>query len=122
MSSSGTNVIQTIETDLKNAGDWLYNTVVGTTLAVWNIVKIAFEVATNQQAQVIIDVFNKLQADAIAGKDISQIETDLLNVATADELAILQEAGSEIIQGFIAFMQANQKLQAAKAAKAAKGG
>lgn len=118
MSATGTQssgLLQTIETDLKAGENWLETTVEGTALAIWNIVKVAFLLATSEQAQVIMDVFARLQADVTAGKSLDDIETDLLNTATADEKVILEQAGSQIIQGFVAFLKASNSAAPATA-------
>ena len=113
-------LIGTIETDLSNAGDWLEQEALAGGEALWGVLKIAFELITSAQARVLIDVFSRIESDNLAGKSLEQIETDVLQTASADELAILQQAGSEIIQGILAFLQANQvaaKMQAKLAAK-----
>jgi hypothetical protein len=117
--TDATDLITTIETDLEAAGNWLETEALGGATALWNVLKVAFILVTSEQAQVIIDVFNKVQSDASAGKSLEQIETDMLQVASAEELVILQQAGSQIIQGIVAFIQASNVASAKLAAKAA---
>ena len=117
MSNSGfSGLLDTIENDLEEAGNWLTNEALAGGVALWNVLKIAFLLVTSRQAQVILDVYARVQADETAGKSLEQIEQDVLQAATADELAVLKDAGSVIIQGILAFIQANQAAQAAKAA------
>lgn len=111
-------LIDAIESDLEAAGDWLKREALDGGIALWNIVKIAFMLVTSRQAQVILDVYARVQADESAGKSLEQIEQDVLQTATEEELAILKDAGSLIIQGILAFIQANRSAQAARAAKA----
>ena len=110
-------LIDTIESDLTSAGNWLETEAVGGATALWNVLKVAFILVTSEQAQVIIDVFNKVSTDEAAGKSLEDIETDMLNTASAAELVILQQAGSQIVQGLLAFIQASQS----PAAVAARG-
>jgi len=118
MSDSGIPaLLQTIESDLEAAGNWLKNEALAGGVALWNVLKIAFLLVTSRQAQVIMDVYARVQADETAGKSLEQMEMDILQRATADELAILKDAGSVIIQGLLAFIQANQRAQAARAAE-----
>lgn len=117
MSNSGfSGLLDTIETDLEAAGNWLTSEALAGGVALWNVLKIAFVLVTSRQAQVILDVYARVQADETAGKSLEQIEQDVLQTATADELAILKDAGSVIIQGILAFIQANQAAEAAQAA------
>lgn len=110
------DIIAVIKSDLAAAGDWLHNEALAGAEALWAVVKIAFMLVTSRQAQVIMDVYARLQADEAAGKSLEQMEMDLLQTATADELLILKDAGSIIIQGILAFIQANKMAQAAKKA------
>jgi len=102
-----TSLITTIETDLTAGENWLKDELVTTATGVWEILKVVFEALTVQQAQVILDVLGKVQTDATAGKSLEEIETDMLNTATADEAALLKAAGSQLIQGLIALVQAS---------------
>lgn len=118
MSNSGfSGLLDAIETDLQAAGNWLTSEALGGGIALWNVLKIAFLLVTSKQAQVIMDVYARVQADETAGKSLEEMEMDILQTATADELAILKDAGSVIIQGLLAFIQANQKAQVARAAE-----
>lgn len=110
------DLLNVIEADLAAAGDWLQREAVAGAEALWSVLKIAFVLVTSRQAAVILDVYSRLQQDEAEGKSLEQMETDLLQTATADELAILKDAGSIIIQGILAFIQANQRAQAAKLA------
>lgn len=107
------SLIDTIETDLSAAGNWLDNEALAGGEALWSILKVAFLLVTSKQAQVIIDVFNRVMTDQAAGKSLEEIETDMLNTASADELVILNQAGSVIIQGLLAFIQASNTAAAA---------
>jgi len=100
------SLIDTIKEDLSAAIAWVENEaeIVGEELL--TVGKVAVEFIFSSQAKVILDLLNKIEADA--GKSIEQIETDLLAVADADELAILKQAGSQLIQGLIAFAKATQ--------------
>ena len=109
-------LLDTSESDLEAAGNWLTSEALAGGVALWNVLKIAFLLVTSKQAQVILDVYARVQADETAGKSLEQIEQDVLQTATADELAILKEAGNVIIQGILAFIQANQMAEAAKVA------
>lgn len=98
------SLIDTIKEDLSAAIAWVENEaeIVGEELL--TVGKVAVEFIFSSQAKVILDLLNKIEADA--GKSIEQIETDLLAVADADELVILKQAGSQLIQGLIAFVNA----------------
>lgn len=113
ISDDFTGLLQTIETDLSAAGNWLDNEALAGGEALWSILKVAFLLVTSKQAQVIIDVFNHVMTDQAAGKSLEEIETDMLNTASADELVILNQAGSVIIQGLLAFIQASNTAAAA---------
>lgn len=112
------DLLTEIETDLEAAGDWLQREAVGGATALWNVLKVAFILVTSKQAQVIIDVFARIQQDVAEGKTLEEIETDMLNLATQEELVILKDAGSIIIQGILAFIQASNKAAKAAAQKA----
>ena len=117
MSDTGfSSFINTIETDLQAAGNWLETEALGGAEALWSVLKVAFLLVTSRQAQVIIDVYSRVQADESAGKSLEQMEQDLLQTATADELEILKEAGSIVIQGLLAFIQGAKMAKKAKEA------
>lgn len=112
-SAASPGLLQTIETDLQAGENWLKTEAEATGLALWGIAKAVFLLATSEQAQVILDVFAKVESDATGGKTLEQIETDMLNTATVDELTILKSAGSQVIQGIVAFIQASKAAPAA---------
>lgn len=107
------DLLTTIKTDLQQAGDWLEQEAVGGATALWTVLKVAFMLITSKQAQVLIAIYSRIQDDLTAGKSLEQIETDVLQEATADELAVLKDAGSVIVQGILAFLQANKAAKAA---------
>ena len=116
MSNGFAGLLETIEEDLEAAGNWLTHEAMAGGVMLWNVLKVAFLLVTSKQAQVILDVYARVKSDQDAGKSLEEIERDVLQTATADELAILKDAGSVIIQGILAFIQANDKAMAAKTA------
>ena len=118
MSSTGSFpvLLQSIEADLQAAGNWLETEALGGAEALWSVLKVAFLLVTSKQAQVIIDVYNRISYDETQGMSLEQMETDLLQTATADEVAILKDAGSIVIQGLLAFIRGAQMAKKAKEA------
>ena len=100
------SLLDTLKADLEAAVTWVENEAETVGEELLTVGKVAVEFIFSSQAKVILDLLNKIEADA--GKSIEQIETDLLAVADADELAILKQAGSQLIQGLIAFVKATQ--------------
>ena len=68
--------------------------------------KTLFFAFTKDQAQILMNVVNRLETDVIAGKSIEQIETDVLNEAVAEELAEIIKIKSEAVQAFLALTKA----------------
>jgi len=100
------SLLDTLKADLEAAVAWVENEAETVGEELLTVGKVAVEFIFSSQAKVILDLLAKVQADA--GKSIEQIETDLLSVASSDELAILKQAGSQLIQGLIAFVKATQ--------------
>lgn len=100
------NIITIIEADLQAAEDWLAKEVEVIAEGLWSVLKVAFQALTSKQVGVILDLLAKLEVDVVAKKSVEEIETDLLNLATVEELAILEEVSSEMIQGLINFARA----------------
>jgi len=115
MSNEFAGLLDTIEEDLEAAGNWLTHEALTGGMMLWNVLKVVFLLVTSKQAQVILDVYARVKSNQDAGKSLEEIERDVLQTATADELEILKDAGSVIIQGILAFIQANDKAMAAKA-------
>jgi hypothetical protein len=103
-----TSLIDTIKTDLAAFGAKIEAEAETVAVEVYDVLKVAVVFIGSSQAKVIIDLLAKIEADA--GKSLEQIETDVLAVATSDELAILKSAGSQLIQGLIAFAQATKSV------------
>ena len=110
MSSAGTpatSLLTQIQKDLSGAEAWAASEVAGVGATLWSIFKGAFLSLVPAEAQVVVNVLSRLQSDVIAGKAIEAIETDLLNEALADELAVLQKIGSATLQALIAAWKAS---------------
>jgi NADH dehydrogenase FAD-containing subunit len=110
MSSTGTNLVQTIETDIKAwlAGAAKEAETIG--LGAWNILKSIFLLFTSKQLQIAMDILTKLDVDTLAGKSLEEIEADMLNTAEGEELAALEAVGSAGLQAFIALFKAQQTI------------
>jgi len=100
------SLVGTIESDIKEAGQWLVTTGEGVALFLWDTVKALVIGLTEAQAQVVANVLNRLDTDAMAGKSIEEIETDVLNEAVVNELAILKTIASNTLQAVIASFKA----------------
>lgn len=98
----------TIVSDLKAGISWLEDEVATVGLAVWNVLKGAFIALEPAEANVLITVLTSAVAQAAAGHTIEEIETAALNLAKAEEQAVLLKAGSGIVQTLIAGIKANQ--------------
>lgn len=101
------DLFSVIESDIKGAVGWVEAEAqsVGTTL--WSLFKVAILSLTSAQAQVAVNVLSRLDSDLVAKKSIEEIETDLLNEALTDELAILTSIRSGTIQALIAAWKAS---------------
>ena len=102
------SLLDIVKQDLSDAIMWVETEAETIGEELLTVSKLAVEFIFSSQAKVVLDVLSRVQADAKAGKSIEQIETDVLQAATADELAILEAAGSQLIQGLIAFVQATE--------------
>lgn len=101
-----TDLIDTIKADISTVEQKFVLGAETVATEVYDILKVAVIFIGSSQAQVVLDLFNKVQTDVTAGKSLEEIETDLLQVASAEELVILKNAGSQLIQGLVAFIQA----------------
>ena len=77
----------------------------GLALNMWGLFKTLFGAFTTDQFQIALNVLNRLQVDALAGKSLEQIESDMLNEAVADELGELTKIGSNALQSIIALFK-----------------
>lgn len=104
MSSTGTppSFITVVESDFKAWVGDAESFVEGLALNMWTLFKTLLVAFTTDQAQIALNVFNRLEKDVVAGQSVEEIETDMLNTAVAAELAELQKIGSEALQAFIA--------------------
>lgn len=101
------DLFSVIESDIKNAAGWVAAEAQGIGTTLWSIFKVAILSITSDQAQVVVNVLSRLNTDVVASKTIEQIETDLLNEALQDELAILQKVESATLQALIAAWKAS---------------
>lgn len=111
MSSAGntakTDLISVITADIKAAENWVAAEAQGIGTTLWAIFKTAILSITSAQAQVIVNVLSRIDSDLLESKTIEQIETDILNEALADELAILKAVESNTLQALIAAWRAS---------------
>lgn len=106
MAEKTNNLLDVIEQDLEDVGHWLVAEAEGVAVGLWDILKTGFLLLTEAQAQIILDLLNKLSEDIAAGKSVEEIETDLLNLASAEERAVIDAAGSNTLQALIASWKA----------------
>lgn len=99
--------LSTLEADLKRAGQWILSEGEGVALTLWAILKVGLVTLTKDQAQVAVNVLTRLDTDAMAGKSIEEIESDMLNEAVSEEIAILKTVASATLQAIIAAFKAS---------------
>jgi len=100
-------LLANVEADLKAAGAWLLDKGEGLALTLWDIVKVGLVTLTQDQAQVVVNVLSRLDANALGGKSIEEIETAMLNEAIADELTVLKNVASATLEAVIAAFRAS---------------
>lgn len=107
MTFSLSNLEQTVKADLSAGVSYLEQEALGTALSLWNILKGAFIALEPAAAQLLMDTLAAAVSAAGAGASIEAIETAALNTAIGDAKAILEKAGSGIIQVIIAGIKAS---------------
>lgn len=108
MSNPGNSVKtleQTIVADLKGAVNWLEGEAVTVGAELWDVVKSVFLTLTKDQAQIAMNVLNRIETSVLAGKSIEEIETAALMEAVAEEQAELLKMGSTAFQAVIAIFK-----------------
>ena len=100
---------QKVVADLKAGLNWLEGEAVTVGAELWDIAKSIFTGLTKDQAQIAMNVLNRIETDFLAGHSIEQIETAALMEAVAEEQAELIKMGSTAFQAVIAlFKHSNQ--------------
>lgn len=102
------SLLTTIEQDLSIAENWLVKEAEAVGTALWDLAKAIFVDLTAGEAKIILDLVKKLESDALASKSLVDIETDLLNLASIEEQALLATVGSKAMQGIIGLFAAQQ--------------
>ena len=86
----------TILADLSAGETWFATEAETVGLSLWNLLKGAFIALAPGEMTILQDLLTKAVSDAAAGKSIEEIFSDALNLASTEELALLQKAGSGI--------------------------
>lgn len=104
------NLVDEIKSDLVAFEQKVESVAVEVAVEIYEVLKVAVVFIGSSQARVILDLLQKIEEDVLARKSLEEIETDLLQIATTEELSILKASGSKLIQGLIAFVQASKSI------------
>jgi hypothetical protein len=101
-----TDLITTIEDDLKAAWGVLAGEAESDATQLWNDFKGIVTALLPSQYTILQGLVSELLVD-VATNDVADIETALLNKAETEELAWIKTLGSETLQALIAVMKAS---------------
>ena len=104
------NLVDEIKNDLVAFEQKVESVAVTIGTEIYEVLKVAVVFIGSSQARIILDLLAKIEEDVLAKKSLEEIETDLLQIATTEELEVLKASGSKLIQGLIAFVQASKSV------------
>lgn len=104
------NLVDTIKDDLVAFEQKVESVATEVAIEIYEVLKVAVVFIGSSQARIILDLLAKIEEDVLAKKSLEEIETDLLQIASSEELEVLKASGSKLIQGLIAFVQASKSV------------
>lgn len=104
MSQTNTLLV-TIGQDIRSIGGWLEEEAEKDGLLLWQLLKTTFQNFTAGQFKIVHDLLGKIEEDVLSGKSLEDLETDLLNLASTEELELLESIASSDMQAIISMFK-----------------